>query len=104
MKVDQMPEGLFPANPASADFRTYAVPRVTCVGTQGLTNPTFNQALFDECAACFLSQALQYNSCISIAAGVCGGVNRLGDTLNFFSDDTCGQACFAGKASNFACI
>jgi len=40
----------------------------------------------------------------SINAGICGGVNRLGDTINFFSDDTCGQTCFAGKASNFACI
>jgi len=104
LKVDEMPEGLYPANPASADFQTYAVPGVSCVGTQGLTNPTFNQALFDECANCFLSAALPYNSCISIVAGICGGVSKFGDKLNFFSDDTCGKACFAGKASNYACL
>jgi len=104
LKVDEMPKGLYPDNSASADFQTYGIPAVSCVGTQGLTNPNFNQALFDECATCFLSAASPYNSCISIVAGICGGVSLKGEKLNFFSDDTCGQACFAGKASNYACL
>jgi len=104
LKVDEMPKGLYPDNSASADFQTYGIPAVSCVGTQGLTNPNFNQALFKECATCFLSAASPYNSCISIVAGICGGVSLKGEKLNFFSDDTCGQACFAGKASNYACL
>jgi len=104
LKVEVTPEGLFPPNPASADFNNLAVPGITCVGTQGLTNPAFNQALFDNCANCFLNQAFQVPFCISIVAGICGGVDKKGRVLNFFSDDTCGQACFAGKASNYACL
>jgi len=96
LKVDEMPEGIFPGNPASADFQNYAVPGVSCVGTQG--------GMFAECGACSLPLFRQYNSCFDFIAGICGGVTRLGDKINFFSDDTCGQACFSGKASNYACL
>merc|ERR1712161_43628 len=115
LQVDEMPEGLFPANPASADFQTYGIPGVSCVGTQGFTNPTFNQALFDECSNCVLPYTVAYSSCTNLVAGVCGSLSPVsGNDLkssekfvyvpNFFSDDLCGQVCFAGEASNYACL
>jgi len=104
LKVEVTPEGLYPPDEDAEDFKTLAVPGITCVGTQGLTNPAFNQALFDNCANCFLSQAFQLPYCVSVVAGICGGVDDKGNVLNFFSDDVCGQACFAGKASNYACL
>merc|ERR1712166_685243 len=91
-------------NPDTADFDNLAVPGITCVGTQGLTNPNFNQALFDNCANCYLTQAFQLPYCVSVVAGICGGVDDKGRVLNFFSDDVCGQACFSGKASNYKCL
>jgi len=103
--VDVMPKGLFPAKPDSKDFKTYGNPGIGCVGTQGGTNLTLNQALFSECSACFLLQAQQYRGCQDILAGTCGIVSPYsGNLTNFFSDDTCGQKCFAGKASNYACL
>merc|ERR1712238_433424 len=103
--VDVMPKGLFPAKPDSKDFKTYGNPGIGCVGTQGGTNSTVNLALFSECSACFLLQAQQYGGCQDILAGTCGIVSPYsGNLTNFFSDDTCGQECFAGKASNYACL
>jgi len=104
LKVEVTPEGLYPPNPDTADFDNLAVPGITCVGTQGLTNPNFNQALFDNCANCYLTQAFQLPYCVSVVAGICGGVDDKGRVLNFFSDDVCGQACFSGKASNYKCL
>jgi len=104
LKVEVTPEGLYPPDPDSEDFKTLAKPVVGCVGTRGLTNPTFNETLFNTCADCFISQAFQVPTCVSVVAGICGGVDDRGRVLNFFSDDTCGQVCFAGKASNYACL
>merc|ERR1712238_84569 len=112
---DVMPKGLYPANQTSDDFQTYGIPGVSCVGTQGFTNPTFNQALFDECSNCVLPYTVAYSGCTNLVTGVCGSLSPVsGNDLkssekfvyvpNFFSDDLCGQVCFAGEASNYACL
>merc|ERR1712238_486583 len=71
---------------------------------------TFNQALFDECSNCVLPYTVAYSGCTNLVTGVCGSLSPVsGNDLkssekfvyvpNFFSDDLCGQVCFAGEAS-----
>merc|ERR1712238_441950 len=110
LEVDVMPKGLYlPTNETSADFQKLGGPGVYCVGSLAYTDMTKNgtliQSRFEECAACLLPLSKELDSCVDILAGVCGTVSPYsGDKINFFSDDTCGKACFAGKTSNFECL
>jgi len=106
LKVDVMPEGLFPANEThpSADFISLGLPSIICVGTQGL-RAAYNETFFDKCKECVLPLTKQHASCIDITAGVCGTESPYsGGYINFFSDFNCGEECFSGYRSNFACL
>jgi len=116
LKVDVMPEGLFPPNQTSADFKNLGLPSIICVGTLGyndmkdngnhlIDDETLIYARFQKCSDCVLPLTKKYGSCIDITAGVCGTVSPYsGNYTNFFSDDTCGEECFSGEASNYVCL
>jgi len=97
------PQGLsasFPVVAPTEDWVNLVLPAISCIAVNG-GDP-------QACTDCFFgASSVAGDSCAALAAGICGFERNLGDDPTpFFTDEAggCGIPCFAGEASDFACL